>query len=221
MNETVGGIVLCGGESRRMGTSKAELPFGDQPMLLRMTRLLQAIDLVSPVVVVAAADQQLPQLDDQVIVTHDRQPGRGPLEGLAAGLRSLAGQQQLALVISCDIPLLQPALALRLIELVEDHDVVLPVQDGRDHPLLAVYRVNLCSRVEELLEAEQRRMSSLFTDLKVRRVDTAELVEQDPQLLSFLNVNHPEDYLQALELAGFQLDIEIEARLAAEQGGAS
>jgi molybdopterin-guanine dinucleotide biosynthesis protein A len=75
--------------------------------------------------------------------------------------------------------------------------------------------------VEELLEAEQRRMSSLFTDLKVRRVDTAELVEQDPQLLSFLNVNHPEDYLQALELAGFQLDIEIEARLAAEQGGAS
>src|SRR5258705_212022 len=78
-----GGIVLCGGKSTRMGASKALLPFGPETMLQRVVRLLETV--VSPIVVVAAADQQLPDLPPDVIVSRDEREARGPLEGLRAG----------------------------------------------------------------------------------------------------------------------------------------
>ena len=59
-------------------------------MLQRVIRLLSTV--VSPIVVVAAAEQLLPNLPTGVIVTHDEQPGRGPLEGLRAGLKALPFQ---------------------------------------------------------------------------------------------------------------------------------
>jgi molybdopterin-guanine dinucleotide biosynthesis protein A len=79
-----GGIVLCGGKSSRMGTSKALLPFGSETMLQRVVRLLG--EVVAPIVVVAAVDQALPALPQGTIVTRDEHEGRGPLEGLRAGL---------------------------------------------------------------------------------------------------------------------------------------
>ncbi len=64
-----GGVVLCGGKSTRMGTSKALLPFGPETMLQRVVRIVG--DVVSPIVVVAAVDQILPDLPPAVIVTRD------------------------------------------------------------------------------------------------------------------------------------------------------
>jgi len=72
-----GAIVLCGGKSSRMGSPKALLPFGPETMLQRVVRRLAGV--VSPIVVVAAVDQRLPELSHQVIVTRDEQQGRGPL----------------------------------------------------------------------------------------------------------------------------------------------
>ena len=51
------GIVLCGGKSSRMGRAKAELVFGDETMLQRVTRLLSRV--VHRIIVVAAADQDM------------------------------------------------------------------------------------------------------------------------------------------------------------------
>ena len=55
MSLSIGGIVLCGGESRRMGRPKAWLPFGDELMLQRVVRILG--EVVNPIVVVAAPGQ--------------------------------------------------------------------------------------------------------------------------------------------------------------------
>ena len=103
---TSAGIVLCGGKSTRMGTSKALLPFGPETMLQRVVRLLGRV--VTPIVVVAAADQELPELPADVIVTRDEREGRGPLEGLRAGLKALTDAVDAAYVTSCDVPLLVP-----------------------------------------------------------------------------------------------------------------
>ncbi len=64
-----GGIVLCGGRSTRMGSPKALLPFGSETMLQRVVRLLGSV--VSPIVVVAAPDQQLPPLPQGIVITRD------------------------------------------------------------------------------------------------------------------------------------------------------
>src|SRR3954464_8854944 len=82
-----GGIVVCGGRSTRMGSSKALLPFGPETMLQRVVRLLGTV--VSPLVVVAAPEQALPELPASVSITRDEREGRGPLEGLRAGLKAL------------------------------------------------------------------------------------------------------------------------------------
>src|SRR3954462_11558215 len=84
---TAGGVVLAGGKSTRMGTSKALLPFGPETILQRVVRILGTI--VSPIPVVAATAQELPVLPPGVIVTRDEREGRGPLEGLRAGLKAL------------------------------------------------------------------------------------------------------------------------------------
>ena len=73
---TAGGIVLCGGKSTRMGVPKATLPFGPETMLQRVVRLLGTV--VSPIVVVAAREQSLPQLPDGVMVAHDEREQRPP-----------------------------------------------------------------------------------------------------------------------------------------------
>ena len=115
----VGGIVLCGGSSNRMGRPKATLPFGPELMLPRVVRLLA--EVVAPIVVVAAADQQLPDLPPDILVTRDERDGRGPLEGLRVGLTALASHVDAAFATSCDVPLLAPEFVRRMIAELGEH----------------------------------------------------------------------------------------------------
>src|SRR2546423_5298546 len=101
-----GGIVLCGGQSSRMGRPKAWLPMAGELMLPRVVRLLG--EAVSPIVVVAAPEQDLPPLPAEVKVVRDEEKGRGPLQGLAAGLTALQGEVDAAYASSCDVPFLRP-----------------------------------------------------------------------------------------------------------------
>src|SRR5438034_1928815 len=88
--ESVGGVVLCGGRSQRMGRPKAWLPFGGELMLPRVVRLLGQV--VQPIVVVAAPEQDVPPVPPDVAIVRDEGRGRGPLQGLAAGLAALGGR---------------------------------------------------------------------------------------------------------------------------------
>jgi molybdopterin-guanine dinucleotide biosynthesis protein A len=195
-----GGIVLCGGKSTRMGESKALLPFGPETMLQRVLRLLGTV--VSPIVAVAAADQELPVLPTGVIVTRDEREGRGPLEGLRAGLKALPEDIEAAYVTSCDVPLLVPGFVEHMIELVGDHDIAVMEIDGFPHPLSAVYRRSNLPHVESLLAQDRLRPVFLFDAVRTRRVQPAEMTTVDPDLRTLRNLNTREDYLDALASAG-------------------
>jgi len=195
-------IVLCGGESLRMGRAKAWLPFGPERMLQRVVRL--ARQAAPAVVVVAAAGQDLPELAGAADVVRDRRPGRGPLEGLASGLIALGARAEAAYVTSCDCPLLVPAFIDRMFALVESHDIAVP-QDGKyHHPLAAVYRASVLPQIERLLAADRLRPAHLFevTDTLAVPVDT--LRDVDPDLATLKNVNRPADYAEALARAGLR-----------------
>jgi molybdopterin-guanine dinucleotide biosynthesis protein A len=193
---TAGGIVLCGGKSTRMGFPKALLPFGDETMLQRVVRLLGTV--VSPVVVVAAPGQQVPALPAGVSVVRDEREGRGPLEALRVGLNALPVDVDAAYVTSCDVPLLVPAFAQRMIELAADHDIAVIEIDGFTHPLSAVYRRSTLPQVEALLAEDRLRPAFLFDRVKTRRVRAEEMAAVDPLLLTLRNLNTREDYEQAL-----------------------
>jgi len=191
-----GGVVLCGGKSTRMGSPKALLPFGSETMLQRVVRLLGSV--VSPLVVVAAPGQDLPELPAAIIVTRDEREGRGPLEGLRAGLKALPETLDAAYVTSCDVPLLVPAFVERMIELLADNEIAVMEIDGFAHPLSAVYRRRTLPHVEALLAADRLRPAFLFDAVKTRRVQPTEMASVDPQLLTLRNLNTPQDYDEAL-----------------------
>ena len=198
--DRAGGIVLCGGKSTRMGTSKAMLPFGPETMLQRVVRLLGTV--VSPIIAVAARDQVLPDLPESVTITHDEREAKGPLEGLRAGITALPDAVQLAYATSCDVPLLVPGFVEKMIELLADHDIAVMEIDGFPHPLSAVYRRSVLPHIETLLEKDRLRPVFLFDTVRTRRVRIEEMIPVDPTLLTLRNLNTREDYLAALVEAG-------------------
>jgi molybdopterin-guanine dinucleotide biosynthesis protein A len=195
-----GGIVLCGGLSSRMGAPKASLPFGPETMLQRVVRLLGTV--VSPIVVVAAEGQALPNLPPGIILTRDEREARGPLEGIRAGLKALPLHVDAAYITSCDVPLLVPAFVQRMIDLAEGYDIAVTEIDGFAHPLSAVYRRSALPHADALLAEDQLRVSHLFSRVRTRRVPTSEMTEVDPELRTLRNLNTKEDYAAALATAG-------------------
>jgi molybdopterin-guanine dinucleotide biosynthesis protein A len=193
---TVAGIILCGGQSQRMGRPKAWLPFAGEIMLPRVVRRLG--EAVSPLVVVAAPDQELPPLPSAVAVVRDEEKGRGPLQGLAAGLAALRGRADAAYLSSCDVPFLQPAFVRRLIDLLRDHAICVPRVADYHHPLAAVYCVDVIDAVNRLLAANRLRPFFLFEAVSTRVVEAAELADVDPTFQTLRNLNTPEDYEAAL-----------------------
>jgi molybdopterin-guanine dinucleotide biosynthesis protein A len=190
------GIILCGGQSKRMGQPKAWLPFAGEIMLPRIVRRLRAA--VEPVVVVAAPEQELPPLPPEVQIVRDEEQGRGPLQGLAAGLHGLQGQVDAAYASSCDVPFLSAAFVLRMIELLKDQRICVPFVDGFHHPLAAVYRIEVVSTVDRLLTENRLRPVFLFEAEPTRIVTAEELRDVDPTFQTLRNLNTPEDYQAAL-----------------------
>ena len=197
---TIGGVVLCGGKSTRMGTPKATLPFGTETMLQRVVRLLG--EAVSPIIVVAARGQTLPALPDSVSVTRDELEAKGPLEGIRAGLSAMPESIEAAYITSCDVPLLVPAFVERMTELMGDHEIAVMEVDGFPHPLSAIYRRSMLPHVESLLANDRLRPVFLFDAARTRRIKPEEMTVVDPELRTLRNLNTPEDYRAALADAG-------------------
>ncbi|MFT7642966.1 MAG: molybdopterin-guanine dinucleotide biosynthesis protein A [Pirellulaceae bacterium] len=205
--QTIGGIVLCGGLSTRMGLAKSDLPFGAETLLQRVVRLLSQV--VSPIVVVAAEGQNLPALPSDVIVARDQVAQRGPLAGLQAGMTALRPHATACYATSCDVPFLQAEFVRALIEMLADHDIVVP-QDGRfHHPLAAVYRLKLVDSIERLIAADRLRPVFLFDEANTLRVDVETLRQFDAELATLENLNHPEDYRRAMEKMGLEIPAEV------------
>jgi molybdopterin-guanine dinucleotide biosynthesis protein A len=199
------GIVLAGGRSSRMGTPKAALEWHGSTLLRRVVGVVaRAVD--GPVIVVRAPGQVLPVLPEDVEVVEDAREGRGPLQGLAAGLAAVGDRAEVAYVSSTDVPLLHPRFVRRVLSALDaETDVVLPHVGGFPHPLSAGYRVALLGHVERLIAEDRMRPAFLFEACRVKRLDADALLEDpalaalDPALDSVLNLNEPGDYAKARE----------------------
>ncbi len=189
-----------------MGADKASLPFGNETMLARVVRLLATI--AQPIVVVTAAGQVHQTLPATCRFAADERPERGPLEGLAAGLRAIGGDADAVYATSCDVPLLVPAFVMALADRLGKHDidcfqVAVPWDGKYHHPLSAIYRIGVLTKIDELLAVDRLRPTELFDLVLTNRVPTDELRAVDPTLETLRNLNRPEDYLTALSAAGF------------------
>ncbi|HEX6020818.1 MAG TPA: molybdenum cofactor guanylyltransferase [Solirubrobacter sp.] len=183
------GIVLAGGRSSRMGAPKAWLDWHGST-LLRRTCGLVARGTGGPVVVVRAPGQPLPDLPPQVRVVEDAREGRGPLQGLLAGLNAV--DSELAFVASTDMPFLHPRFVAAVCASIDDADAAVPYLDGARQPLAAAYRTALAPLVADMVEHGQLRATALLDRCNARTLD------QLPHPESVRNVNDRADYEAAL-----------------------
>lgn len=177
-----------------MGRPKEWLPIGDEVLLQRMVRLVAT--RASFVIVAAAEGQDLPALPSQVERVFDREPDRGPLQGIAGGMQRLAGRVQWAFACATDTPLLRPQWIDRLLDATSDDvDLILPHLEGRDQPLAALYRPEVAAvAATQLLASGQTRLSLIRTSLRTRTIHAEILSEVDPDFMTLRNVNTLADY---------------------------
>jgi molybdenum cofactor guanylyltransferase len=185
-----------------MGRPKLSLPFGNETMLGRVVRIVGKT--VSPVVVVASAEQELPTLPAGTIVARDEFERHGPLAGLATGLAALREQADAVYLSACDVPLLKEAFIRLMIDALGTHEMAVPRQEDYHHTLAAVYRTALEPRVRRLIAASQLRSQLLVQQSDARLVSLDELRAVDPELESLRNVNTPTEYEASLRAAGVQ-----------------
>jgi molybdenum cofactor guanylyltransferase len=185
------GIVLCGGRSTRMGHDKGSLPFGGETMLTRITRIVRS--LASEVIIVGRQDQVTPAGARAV---HDAVEDLGPLAGIAAGLN--ASTTDVNIVVACDMPLINPHVLQRLVSMLEDHDACVATIDGHASALCGVYRSRIAPQAQALLDSGERRVMRLLDRVNTRRVDPARFLDLDPALQTFISIDTPDKYADAL-----------------------
>ena len=194
-------VILAGGRSRRLGRDKAVEPFDGEPLIRRVIRRAsESVSARQVVVVVADLERAaaLP-LDDEHRTSVDVFPDCGSLGGIYTGLD--AATTEWSLVTACDMPFLSASLLAHLAGLRDGVDAVVPVVDGRPEPTHALYNRRCLPAIETRLRAGQLKISGFFDDVAVRYVPENEIRDFDPDLLSFFNINRPEDLSRAMELA--------------------
>ncbi len=201
-------VILAGGNGRRLGAEKALLEFEGRPLISwTAEKLFLAVD---ELVVVARDEAQARRLQEiisnftlqpesKLIFTWDRVAGFGPVAGLSAGMKQARGN--FAFATGCDLPFLSPQVIERLFELADEEgcDAAVPVQpNGFFEPLHSVYhRKKMLHACERAMEEAERRIHAPLQELCVRRIFVDLLRPQDPDLLSFFNLNTREDLEEA------------------------
>lgn len=205
--EKCSAIILAGGASTRMGTDKAFLELDGVPLIARVLERTRA--LADEVVISANDAARFAALDVRVVP--DVIPGAGPLAGICAGLEAVAHES--AIVVACDMPLLNVALLDYMRAFARDYDVILPqtaeparaaanqhdarrAKDLALHPLHAIYAKRCIAPMRDALARGERRMISFHDAVRVRVITPQEVAQFDPHGYSLWNVNTPEKWVE-------------------------
>jgi molybdenum cofactor guanylyltransferase len=186
------GIILAGGESRRMGTDKALLDINGRPLIEHIIAVFAGL-FTKTIIVTNTPDLYRMY---GVELTSDVLDIRGPLTGIYSGL--LRSDDEYNFVAACDMPFLNPRLIGFMGEIAAGYDAVVPMFGSFLEPLHAVYRKGVLQAIETQVRQQDRRIRSIFDHIQVRYVTEEEIDRFDPQKRSFRNLNTPKEYKEAV-----------------------
>ena len=181
-----------------MGENKALKPFLGRPLI---RRVIERLDPVADELLITTNQPEAYSFLNLPIFP-DLKPGRGALGGLYTAL--VSAKHSSVAVIACDMPFANAPLIVASAGLLlqEDADVVIAETAEGFEPLHAVYRRATCiPAIEAAIEADQWRVISWFSRVKVRKLAPDELKRYDPHGLAFGNVNTREEFIEAEQRA--------------------
>ena len=186
-------VILAGGNSTRMKSNKALLPYSGELFIERIHRQLAA--LFPEVIVVTNTPEHYQFLPCRTVT--DFFSGMGSLAGIHAGL--VHSRSPYIFAVACDMPYLNEPLIRRLVGNIHGQDVVLPESDGGLEPLHAVYGKGCLPAMEDSLSRGKSRIVECLDWEKVTVVSKEEVAAVDPEYSSFRNINTPEEYFRFRE----------------------
>lgn len=198
----VTGVILAGGQSRRMGQNKALMRLGNEPLIVHVIRQMESV--TDELLLITNEPDLYTSLKLPIYI--DIVPDMGALGGLHAGLSYAANST--VICVGCDMPLLQSNLLSYLVTLLGLYDAVVPCVQAVDRPspvfqtLSAVYSKRCLPVIDEMLAVGELRVHALYNHIEARIVQPHEWREFDPRGLSFFNINTPDDFEKAEKYIG-------------------
>jgi molybdopterin-guanine dinucleotide biosynthesis protein A len=194
---SVAAAIIAGGPARRLGgVTKPLLEIAGQTIADRQLAVLRPL---FPRILAVASDPA-PWRARGVEVVGDRVPGAGPLAGLSAALEA-AGDAEAVVCLAGDLPFLSPALLAALRDRAPEAEALAPRPGGHAEPLCARYAVRARAVVDARLGAGRLAVHELLAELATVWLPDQALAALDPEGLSFVNLNTPDDLRRAEELA--------------------
>jgi len=186
------GIILSGGENSRMGRNKAFLTYRGRMFLWIVIEALTP--LFRDLILVTREPERYRGFPVRTVV--DLLPDRGPLTGIFSGLSASADCTNFC--VGCDMPLIQTSLVQYMMNISGGVDAILPsTKRGgtvQIEPLHAVYDKGCLPVMERQLSQGKKSLYKLVRSLNVRYLSESEMKHFDPDLISFRNINTPEEY---------------------------
>ena len=193
-------IILAGGFSRRLGQDKGLVKLAGKPLILHVLDRIQGT--VNETVVVVSSDHQrfvfAPLLDRRASVVVDEHETQSPIVGATTGFAKARGEY--SLLLPCDTPFVSSNVASLLLDLCVNKSAAIPRwPNGYIEPLQAAYQTkSALNAAKRALEQGKLDLRSMISYLRgVRYVSTLVLQQVDPRLLTFFNINTPEDLKRA------------------------
>ena len=195
-------VIQAGGESRRMGRSKATVPFAGRPLICRLIERLSpaADDLIITTNEpdnLAFLHGEFPDIRIQLVC--DSFDYRGALPGLYTAMQ--AGHNPYVAVVACDMVFASASLVVAEALAMNESgaDVVVPVNKHGFEPFHAMYRRMAClPAVRAALDRGEKRAQAFFDDVVVLEFPQSKVLEAEPMGGCFINANTPEE-LHVLE----------------------
>lgn len=188
MQSKVSAVILCGGESRRMGQDKAKLQVGKYTFLEQIVRNIMDNGPDEMFLSVRRKNDY-----SEIKVTHieDLEQNKGPLMGIYSAM-CVASYEKIW-VTSCDMPFIDWQVAEELAVYFEDGiDAVIPVdRTGKKYVLCAWYRKSTLEILKEQLESGDLKVKHLLGRLRVCYVAVEGLSDGRHK---FQNINTREEY---------------------------
>ena len=181
------GIILSGGENRRMATNKAFLKIGGEFLIERILQVFKG--LFNEIIIVTNTPELYISYD--VILVDDLIKKRGPIAGLYSGL--LNSRNNYNFVVACDMPFLNRSLISFMMGFIKGNDIVVTRYNGLVEPLHAIYSKSCLPVIESCLNKNDSGLRDLLGVCKVRYIEENEISKIDPEMRSFININTPDD----------------------------
>ncbi len=178
------GIVLAGGQGRRMGgVDKGLQLLNGRPMIAHVIERLAP--QVEDIVINANQNREAYAAFGHPVVPDAIEGYAGPLAGLHAGLQ--AATQPLVVTVPCDSPFLPADLVARLASALGDNDLAVAKTGAQAHPVFALVRRTLLAHLAAYLAGGGRKIDAWYASLKVVEVAF------DDEADAFSNINTREE----------------------------